>query len=115
MRYVHAGLAISQSEDKATTFLLEEYIKSAENGRWFVKYLNGNSAKPRTFVNKDALNFCHLHNMFNFGRQDGLVFISDFQGILIPFGISHLHFLTFINSMIGGQNLLTDPQIITHS
>jgi hypothetical protein len=117
MRYVHAGLAVSQSDDKAA-FLLEEYIESdAENGGWFVKYLNNNSAKPRTFANKDQTirtQFLSFAQHVQFWKTDGLVFISDLQGMLILFGLNHLHFLMFINSMIGGRNLLTDPQIITH-
>jgi hypothetical protein len=117
MRYVHAGLAISQSDDKAA-FLLEEYIESdAENGGWFVKYLNNNSAKPRTFANKDQTTpaqFLSFAQHVQFWKTDGLVFISDLQGMLILFGLIHLHFLMFNNSIIGGRNLLTDPQIITH-
>jgi hypothetical protein len=87
MRYVHAGLAVSQSEDKATTFLLDEYIKSdAEHGGWFVKYLNNNSAKPQSFANKDQMicaQFLSFAQHVQFWKTDGLVFISNFQGMLI--------------------------------
>ena len=93
MRYVHAGLAISQCEDKAA-FLLEAYIESdAENGGWFVKYLNNNSAKPRTFANKDQMihaQFLSFVQHVQFWKTDGLVFISDLQGMFILFGLNRL-------------------------
>jgi len=96
MRYVQAGLAVSQSEDKAA-FLLEEYIESdTDSGEWFIKYLNNNSAKPRTFANEGQTiraQFLSFAQHVQFWKTDGLVFISDLQG---------------------GRNLLTDPQIITH-
>jgi len=84
MRYVQAGLAVSQSEDKAA-FLLEEYIESdAASGDWFIKYLNNNSAKPRKFGNEDQnirAQFLSFAQHVQFWKTDGLVFISDLQGM----------------------------------
>ena len=99
MRYVQAGLAVSQSDDKAA-FLLEEYIESdAETGGWFIKYLNNNSAKPRTFTNEDRMiraQFLSFAQHVQFWKTDGLVFILDLQGMLIPFVINCLLHLSNI-------------------
>ncbi|KAF8200099.1 hypothetical protein BJ912DRAFT_1019943 [Pholiota molesta] len=95
MRFVQAGIAISNTADK-TAYLVEEFIDSdPSNGGWFTKYLNNRSAVPRKFSNQDQairaefLSFCQH---FQYWKTDGMVFVSDLQG---------------------GRDLLTDPQIIT--
>ncbi|EDR02151.1 uncharacterized protein LACBIDRAFT_332540 [Laccaria bicolor S238N-H82] len=86
MRYVQAGLAISNdAEGRQNAYLLEEFIDSEAPG-WFVKYLNNNSAKPYRFKDEE--------------RSIRAEFLSFAQ---------HVQFIE-----TGGRALLTDPQIITN-
>jgi hypothetical protein len=96
MQFVQCGLAILKTED-CSAFLLEEFIEADVSGMahtvdWFVKYLNNDSAKPRSFADPEkTLHAQFLYNLLFFQRQ--------------------LFLLTCI--FLGGRTLLTDPQIIT--
>ncbi|KAJ7079724.1 hypothetical protein B0H15DRAFT_787654 [Mycena belliarum] len=93
MRFVHAGLAIAQTEAR-DTFMVEEWIDPECEGE-FVKYIHNSSGQPRRFNNAkydsraQFLSFCQHVQYF---KTDKAAYISDFQG---------------------GLNLLTDPQIIS--
>ncbi|KAF8274175.1 hypothetical protein EI94DRAFT_1562062 [Lactarius quietus] len=97
-RFVVSGLAMtnvpgSEPEEKEV-FLVEELIQS--DGPWR-KYINNNSSRPCSFSDNKNLRrsqFLAFCQHVQYWRMDGLVFISDFQ--------------------VGGDTLLTDPQIITH-
>ena len=85
MRYVQAGLAISNdAEGRQNAYLLEEFINSDDPG-WFVKYLNNNSAKPRKFkdeklsIRAEFLSFSQHVQFIETGSQ---AFVSDLQGKL---------------------------------
>jgi len=83
MQFVQSGLAISMSEDRAA-FLLEEFIDADnDQGHWYVKYLNNNSAKPRSFAMEEQVlraDFLSFAQHVQFVQTGGLAFVSDFQG-----------------------------------
>ncbi|KAJ7630219.1 hypothetical protein FB45DRAFT_832782 [Roridomyces roridus] len=93
MRFVSAGLAISQSNQQEA-FMVEEWIDPETQGP-FVKYIHNNSGRPRDFeradhqIRAEFLSFCQHVQYF---KTNGAAYISDFQG---------------------GLELLTDPQIIS--
>lgn len=86
MRYVQAGLAIANTEDKMV-YLLEEYINSDPyDGGWFAKYINNRSAVPHKFSAEEPekairAEFLSFAQHFQYWKTDGLVFVSDFQGV----------------------------------
>ena len=117
MRYVDYGLAISKT-DNYSAFLLEEFIETPvehiqSGSKGFVKYLNNNSAKSRSFSDHKLTHraeFLSFAQHVQFWKTDGLAFVSDLQG---------MHFKIVsdsnpTNQSTGGLSLLTDPQIITH-
>jgi hypothetical protein len=87
MRYVDYGLAISKM-DHCSAFLLEEFIEAPveriQNGaKGFVKYLNNNSAQPRSFSDRKLAHraeFLSFAQHVQFWQTDGLAFVSDLQG-----------------------------------
>jgi len=84
MRFVECGLAISKTANH-DTFLLEEFIDTGGHGNWFVKYLNNNSAKPRTLSNHrqaHCAEFLSFAQHVQFWKTDGLAFVSDLQGMI---------------------------------
>ena len=111
MRFVECGLAISKAANH-DTFLLEEFIDTASHSNWFVKYLNNNSARPRTFSDHrqaHRADFLSFAQHVQFWKTNGLAFVSDLQGMFsfVPRNRTYC-------SCKGGPTLLTDPQIITH-
>ena len=86
MRFVQCGLAISKADDHSA-YLLEEFIETDEAGHsidWFVKYLNNDSAKPRSFNNPEKVlraQFLSFSQHVQFWKTNGAAFVSDFQGI----------------------------------
>lgn len=112
MRFVRSGLAIA--EGSHDTFLLEEVIDDATDGK-FVKYIGNGSVEPFDFLEGDDvhrgkfLSFCQ-HVQYIKTKQ--FAFVGDFQGKKANHSVHDVDDLFFIS---GGQNLLTDPQLITSS
>ena len=82
MRFVQCGLALSRAEDRAG-YLLEEFIETSHEVDWFVKYLNNDSAKPKSFDDPEKVEraqFLSFAQHVQFWKTDGAAFISDFQG-----------------------------------
>ena len=83
MRYVQAGLAITNdAEGRQNAYLLEEFIDS-EAPDWFVKYLNNNSAKPYRFKDEERsirAEFLSFAQHVQFIETGGQAFVSDLQG-----------------------------------
>jgi hypothetical protein len=95
MRFVEGAFAIEKEGDKQV-FLLEELIGKDSEGR-FRKYLNNTSPVPLTFNNEDDIHraqFLGFTQHVQYYKTKRLAFVSDLQG---------------------GNSLLTDPQIVTHS
>jgi hypothetical protein len=113
-RFIKSGLAITNVPGAAAwekeVYLVEELIQS--DGPWR-KYINNNTSYPCSFSDDEN---CHRSQFLSFcqhvqyWRTGCLVFTSDFQGE------SHPDYLIDIyqQSCVGGDTLLTDPQIITH-
>lgn len=104
MRFVCAGLAICQTETKEP-YLVEEWIDGQ-----FVKYIHNRSGHPRHFDDAEYdlrarfLSFCqHVQ----FLKTDKSAYVSDYQGCSIHYCAIKLICL------VGGLDLLTDPQIIS--
>jgi hypothetical protein len=104
MRFVCAGLAICQTETKEP-YLVEEWIDGQ-----FVKYIHNRSGHPRHFDDAEYdlrarfLSFCqHVQ----FLKTDKSAYVSDYQGCSIRYCAIKLICL------VGGLDLLTDPQIIS--
>ncbi|KAJ6504738.1 hypothetical protein C8R47DRAFT_1316176 [Mycena vitilis] len=94
MRFVHAGLAIGQTNDNRDSFIVEEWIDPETEGP-FVKYIHNRSARPRSFPDAEhswRAKFLSFAQHVQFLKTDKMAYISDFQG---------------------GYSLLTDPQIIS--
>lgn len=115
-RFVHAALAVEQGKSSrdARAFLLEEEINEATEGK-FRKYFNNTSPVPCHFSENTNANilradFLAFTQHLQFWKTGKLVFVADYQGTPIPPKLSILSVI----SLVGGNTLLTDPQIITH-
>ena len=119
-RFVHAALAVEQGKPTrdARAFLLEEEIDEAAEGK-FRKYFNNTSPVPcqfseneNTTANRLRAGFLAFTQHLQFWKTGKLVFVADYQGMPVPPSLSFL-FQSF-SCVLGGNTLLTDPQIITH-
>ena len=80
MRFVKSGLAIA--EDTRDTYLLEEVIDNAKDGK-FVKYIGNGSVEPFDFLEGDNIhrgNFLSFCQHVQYVKTKQFTFVGDFQG-----------------------------------
>jgi hypothetical protein len=118
-RFIHAALAVEQGKPSRDTraFLLEEEIEESTEGK-FRKYFNNTSPVPCQFSENTKANllrtdFLAFTQHLQFWKTGKLVFVADYQGMAISPSLQVSIFSVFI-FLVGGNTLLTDPQIITH-
>jgi len=83
MRFVQCGLAVSKANSDRSAYLLEEFIDTGHDVDWFVKYVNNDSAKPRSFKHPEKdlrAQFLSFAQHVQFWKTNGAAFVSDFQG-----------------------------------
>lgn len=119
-RFVHAALAVEQAKPSRDTraFLLEEEIEEATEGK-FRKYFNNTSPVPfqfseNTTANRLRADFLAFTQHLQFWKTGKLVFVADYQGMPHSTNTLHSFSVTLFFVLLGGNTLLTDPQIITH-
>lgn len=99
-------------------FLLEEEIEEATEGK-FRKYFNNTSPVPfqfseNTTANRLRADFLAFTQHLQFWKTGKLVFVADYQGMPHSTNTLHSFSVTLFFVLLGGNTLLTDPQIITH-
>lgn len=133
MHYVYCGLFIEASDTRALNgikskpsvggnkevpFLLEEKIPDSDGP--FRKYMTNNSAVPLETalgeVDRDRGDFLSFAQHVQWVKTDGMAYIADFQGenSLRAESMWSYYCLVSNSNLIGGNTMLTDPQIITH-
>ncbi|KAJ7920089.1 hypothetical protein B0H13DRAFT_1605718, partial [Mycena leptocephala] len=81
MRFVHAGLAIGQTDER-DTFVVKEWIDPEKEGP-FIKYIHNRSARPRNFQDPEhslRAKFLAFAQHVQFFKTDRTAYVSDFQG-----------------------------------
>ncbi|KAK7002059.1 hypothetical protein R3P38DRAFT_3215827 [Favolaschia claudopus] len=109
MRFVHGALASSTGASTVPTlYLLEEVIDQSKEGA-FRKYINNASAavldlkNPEDRHRAEFLAFCQHYQLI---KTHGTLFVSDCLS-------RHIHHNEIYWLGLGGQSLLTDPQIMS--
>ena len=115
-RFVKAALGTEGQEvleNQRQLYLLEEFIETDPYGQGaFRKYVNNANAKPLgglNSVNRRRARFLCFTQHVQYMMTGKLAFVSDYQGkfkILVPD-------TDLLTVGIGGDSLLTDPQIMT--
>lgn len=122
-KFVAGAIAIESELQKGgnrkmSAWLIEERIDASEQGPWR-KFINNDSPIPLPFTdqaNRNRAEFLAFSQHAQYMFTGKLAFVSDYQGMLIR-SESVLGLCFYANlscPALGGDTLLSDPQVITN-